>query len=114
MLFQAFRCDTVTAAAPNPHQMQGQLYKLSYVLLSSILAIVTGCNWYCGNVTLIAVSDTINRNPTLTGQRFPRALCNLKRAGPEPRQIAHQSPLTCRRLPSSGLVLANSADFCSD
>jgi len=34
----------VLADVPDPRRAQGQLYKLPYVLLFSILAIVTGCN----------------------------------------------------------------------
>ena len=36
----------VLADVPDPRRAQGQLYKLPYVLLFSILAIVTGCNSY--------------------------------------------------------------------
>ncbi len=45
----------VLADVPDPRRAQGQLYKLPYVLLFAILAIVTGCNSYCGVVTFIAV-----------------------------------------------------------
>ena len=45
----------VLADVPDPRRAQGQLYKLPYVLLFSILAIVTGCNSYRGIVTFIAV-----------------------------------------------------------
>ncbi len=40
---------------PDPRRGQGQLYKLPYVLLFSILAVVTGCNSYRGIVTFIDV-----------------------------------------------------------
>src|SRR5271154_5368714 len=40
---------------PDPRRGQGQKYKLPYVLLFSILAIVTGCNSYRGIVTFIDV-----------------------------------------------------------
>ena len=40
---------------PDPRRRQGQLYKLPYVLLFSILAIVAGCNSYRGIVTFIDV-----------------------------------------------------------
>lgn len=43
------------ADVPDPRRGQGQLYKLPYVLLFSILAIVTGCNSYRGIVTFIDV-----------------------------------------------------------
>jgi hypothetical protein len=43
------------AEVPDPRRGQGQLYKLPYVLLFSILAIVTGCNSYRGIVTFIDV-----------------------------------------------------------
>jgi len=45
----------VLADVPDPRRAQGQLYKLPYVLLFSILAIVTGCTSYRGIVTFIAV-----------------------------------------------------------
>ena len=45
----------VLADVPDPRRAQGQLYKLPHVLLSAILAIVTGCNSYRGVVTFIAV-----------------------------------------------------------
>ncbi len=45
----------VLADVPDPRRAQGQLYKLPYVLLFAILAIVTGCNSYRGIVTFIAV-----------------------------------------------------------
>ena len=38
----------VLADVPDPRRAQGQLYKLSHVLLFAILAIVTGCNSYRG------------------------------------------------------------------
>lgn len=40
---------------PDPRRGQGQLYRLPYVLLFSILAVVTGCNSYRGIVTFIDV-----------------------------------------------------------
>lgn len=40
---------------PDPRRAEGKLYKLPYVLLFSILAIVTGCNSYRGIVTFIDV-----------------------------------------------------------
>jgi len=43
------------AEVPDPRRGQGQLYRLPYVLLYSILAIVTGCNSYRGIVTFIDV-----------------------------------------------------------
>jgi hypothetical protein len=45
----------VLAEVPDPRRAQGQLYKLPYVLLFAILAIVTGCNSYRGIVTFIDV-----------------------------------------------------------
>ena len=45
----------VLADVPDPRRSQGQLYKLPYVLLFAILAIVAGCNSYRGVVTFIAV-----------------------------------------------------------
>jgi hypothetical protein len=43
------------ADVPDPRRGQGQIYKLPYVLLFSILAVVTGCNSYRGIVTFIDV-----------------------------------------------------------
>ncbi len=43
------------AEVPDPRRAEGKLYKLPYVLLFSILAIVSGCNSYRGIVTFIAV-----------------------------------------------------------
>ena len=45
----------VLADVPDPRRSQGQLYKLPYVLLFAILAIVSGCNSYRGIVTFITV-----------------------------------------------------------
>jgi len=44
------------AEVPDPRRGQGQKYKLPYVLLFSILAVVTGCNSYRGIVTFIDVN----------------------------------------------------------
>ncbi len=41
------------AEVADPRRGQGKLYKLPYVLLFSILAIVTGCNSCRGIVTFI-------------------------------------------------------------
>ena len=43
------------ADVPDPRRPQGQLYKLPYVLLFALLAIVAGCNSYRGIVTFIDV-----------------------------------------------------------
>src|SRR5271168_256973 len=43
------------AEVPDPRRGQGKLYELPYVLLFSILAIVTGCDSYRGIVTFIDV-----------------------------------------------------------
>ena len=40
---------------PDPRRAEGMLYKLPYVLLFSILAVVSGCNSYRGIVTFIDV-----------------------------------------------------------
>jgi DDE_Tnp_1-associated len=45
----------VLSDVPDPRRAQGRLYKLPYVLLFAILAIVTGCDSYRGIVTVIAV-----------------------------------------------------------
>jgi hypothetical protein len=43
------------AEVPDPRRAEGKLYTLPYVLLFSILAIVTGCDSYRGIVTFIDV-----------------------------------------------------------
>ena len=43
------------ADVPDPRRAEGMLYKLPYVLLFSILAVVSGCNSYRGIVTFIDV-----------------------------------------------------------
>jgi len=43
------------AEVPDPRRAEGKLYRLPYVLLFAILAIVTGCNSYRGIVTFIDV-----------------------------------------------------------
>ena len=45
----------VLAEVPDPRRAEGKLYELPYVLLFSILAIVSGCNSYRGIVTFIDV-----------------------------------------------------------
>jgi hypothetical protein len=62
----------VLVDVPDPRRAQGQLYKLPYVLLFSILAIVTGCNSYRGIVTFIAVHrPRLNAAFGLTWRRAP-------------------------------------------
>src|ERR1700710_1145616 len=62
----------VLADVPDPRRAQGQLYKLPYVLLFSILAIVTGCNSYRGIVTFITVHRRrLNATFGLNGRRPP-------------------------------------------
>ena len=43
------------AEIPDPRRAEGKLYQLPYVLLFSILAIVSGCNSYRGIITFIDV-----------------------------------------------------------
>jgi len=62
----------VLADVPDPRRAQGQLYKLPYVLLFSILAIVTGCNSYRGIVTFITVHrQMLNAAFSLKWKRAP-------------------------------------------
>ncbi len=62
----------VLADVPDPRWSQGQLYKLPYVLLFAILAIVSGCNSYRGIVTFIAVHRRrLNAAFSLTWRRAP-------------------------------------------
>ncbi len=62
----------VLADVPDPRRAQGQLYKLPHVLLSSIAAIVSGCNSYRGVVTFIVVHRRkLNAAFSLTWKRAP-------------------------------------------
>ena len=62
----------VLADVPDPRRSQGQLYKLPYVLLFAILAIVSGCNSYRGIVTFITVHRRrLNAAFSLTWTRAP-------------------------------------------
>ena len=57
---------------PDPCRAEGKLYKLPYVLLFSILAIVTGCDSYRGIVTFIDVHRrSLNRVFGLRWRRAP-------------------------------------------
>lgn len=57
---------------PDPRRGQGQKYKLPYVLLFSVLAVVTGCNSYRGIVTFIDVHRRkLNSSFGLTWRRAP-------------------------------------------
>lgn len=57
---------------PDPRRAEGKLYKLPYVLLFAILAIVTGCNSYRGIVTFIDVHRrSLNRAFGLRWRRAP-------------------------------------------
>jgi len=56
----------------DPRRAEGKLYKLPYVLLFSILAIVTGCNSYRGVVTFIDVHrHRLNKTFGLKWRRAP-------------------------------------------
>ena len=60
------------AEVPDPRRAEGKLYKLQYVLLFSILAIVTGSNSYRGIVTFIDVHrDRLNAAFGLKWRRAP-------------------------------------------
>jgi hypothetical protein len=57
---------------PDPRRAEGQLYKLPYVLLFSILAVVTGANSYRGIVTFIqAHRSRLNHTFGLRWKRAP-------------------------------------------
>ena len=56
---------------PDPRRAEGQLYKLPYILLFAILAVVTGANSFRGVVTFIHVHRT--RLNTAFGLRWKRA-----------------------------------------
>ena len=60
------------AEVPDPRRAEGKLYKLPYVLLFAILAIVTGSNSYRGIVTFIDVHRArLNAAFGLKWQRAP-------------------------------------------
>jgi len=60
------------ADVPDPRRAEGKLYKLPYVLLFSILAIVAGCNSYRGIVTFIDVHrHRLNAAFSLKWKRAP-------------------------------------------
>ncbi len=60
------------AEVPDPRRAEGKLYKLPYVLLFSILAVVTGSNSYRGIVTFIDVHrDRLNAAFGLKWRRAP-------------------------------------------
>lgn len=62
----------VLASVPDPRRAEGKLYALPYVLLFSILAIVSGCNSYRGIVTFIDVHRRrLNAAFGLTWRRAP-------------------------------------------
>lgn len=62
---------SLLADVPDPRRGQGRLYKLPYVLLFSILAVVTGCNSYRGIVTFIDVHR--HRLNAMFGLKWRRA-----------------------------------------
>ena len=60
------------AQIPDPRRAEGKIYKLSYVLLFSILAIVTGSNSYRGVKTFIETHlDKLNETFGLNWKRAP-------------------------------------------
>lgn len=74
----------VLADVPDPRRAQEQLYKLPYVLLFAILAIVTGCNSYRGIVTFIDV----HRRRLNAAFRRHSALLQAARATPGQGSVA--------------------------
>ncbi len=103
---------------PDPRRAQGQLYKLPYVLLFSILAIVTGCNSYRGIVTFIAVHRrrlnvafglNWRRAPARTAVRY--ILQGLNPAAVEEAFRRHAALLqAARATPGQGGVAEGSVD----
>ena len=102
----------VLADVPDPRRAQGQLYKLPYVLLFAILAIVTGCNSYRGIVTFIGVHRrrlnaafglNWRRAPAHTAVRY--ILQGLDPAGVEAAFRRHAALLqAARATPGQGSV----------
>ena len=102
----------VLADVPDPRRAQGQLYKLPYVLLFAILAIVTGCNSYRGIVTFIDVHRrklnaafglSWHRAPAHTAVRY--ILQGLDPAGVEAAFRRHAALLqAARAAPGHGSI----------
>ncbi len=102
----------VLVDVPDPRRAQGQLYKLPYVLLFSILAIVSGCNSYRGIVTFIdvhrrrlnaAFSLKWRRAPAHTAVRY--ILQGLDPAGVEAAFRRHAALLqAARATPGQGSI----------
>jgi len=102
----------VLAEVPDPRRPQGQLYKLPYVLLFAILAIVTGCNSYRGIVTFIDVHRRrLNATFGLNWRRAPAhtalryILQGLDPAGVEAAFRRHAALLqAARTTPGQGSI----------
>ena len=102
----------VLADVPDPRRAQGQLYKLPYVLLFSILAIVSGCNSYRGVVTFVAVHRRrLNAAFSLKWKRAPahtavrNILQGLDPAGVEAAFRRHAALLqSARATPGHGSI----------
>ena len=102
----------VLADVPDPRRAQGQLYKLPYVLLFSILAIVAGCNSCRGVVTFIDVHRRrLNAAFGLNWRRAPahtavrHILQGLDPAGVEAAFRRHAALLQAARvMPGQGSI----------
>ena len=102
----------VLADVPDPRRAQGQLYKLPYVLLFAILAIVCGCNSYRGIVTFVDVHRRkLNATFGLNWRRAPAhtavryILQGLNPAGVEAAFRRHAALLqAARALPGQGSI----------
>ena len=102
----------ILAQVPDPRRAEGKLYKLPYVLLFAILAIVSGCNSYRGIVTFIAVHRrrlnavfglTWRRAPAHTAVRY--ILQGLDPAGVEAAFRRHAALLqAARTTPGKGSI----------
>ena len=49
---------------PDPRRAEGKLYKLPYILLFSVLALVTGWIWQSPNSEFCRASASIGASPT--------------------------------------------------
>ena len=99
------------ADVPDPRRGQGQIYKLPYVLLFSILAIVTGCNSYRGIVTFIVHRHKLNATFGLKWRRAPAYTAIryiLKRLDPADVELVfrrHAALLqAARAIPGTGTI----------
>lgn len=119
---------TLLGEIPDPRRAQGQLYKLPYLLLFSILAIVTGSSSYRGIHTFLDVHRlrlnaafglAWKKAPAHTAIRYilqgldPTAVEGVFRRHAAGLNAAHQGPEP-RRIALDGKTLRHSFDHFKD